>query len=77
MPETSLGGTKTLSAFALLTFGGFLGAACHIPLAWMLGPLLVASCLSMSGIELNCNPNLLRLGQLTIGTSVGLMSLCL
>ncbi|TXR47498.1 AbrB family transcriptional regulator [Phyllobacterium endophyticum] len=72
MPEISLGGTKTLSALALSAFGGFLGTACHIPLAWMLGPLLVTACLSMSGVDLKFNPSLLRLGQLTIGTSVGL-----
>lgn len=59
-------------AFGLAALAGFLGAACHIPLAWMLGPLLVAACLSAAGFDLRPNENVRKFGQLTIGTAVGL-----
>ncbi|MGV6874755.1 AbrB family transcriptional regulator [Pseudochelatococcus sp. B33] len=59
-------------AFGLAALAGFCGAAYHIPLAWMLGPLLAAACLSLAGVDLRPNENLRKFGQLTIGTAVGL-----
>ncbi|MGJ7043026.1 membrane AbrB-like protein [Shinella sp. BE166] len=64
--------STTTLAFALAALAGFSGAAYHIPLAWMLGPLLVAACLSAAGFDLRPNENVRKFGQLTIGTAVGL-----
>ncbi len=75
-PIPSLNAWKRLAtttfAFGLAALVGFSGAACHVPLAWMLGPLLVAACLSAAGFDLRPNDNVRRFGQLTIGTAVGL-----
>lgn len=51
------------------------GAGCDwlgVPLAWMLGPLLGTAALSLAGAEVRFPQILRRIGQATVGTTVGL-----
>lgn len=47
---------------------GYLG----LPLAWVLGPLLVSAALTMSGLDVFAPVQARRLGQMIVGISVGL-----
>lgn len=72
MFQAGIRGSRTLAAYALAAVVGYAGYLNHVPLAWMLGPLLVAACLSIAGADLRPSENSRRLGQLTIGAAVGL-----
>ena len=43
-----------------------------VPLAWLLGPLVMSGALSLSGLQIKPPALLRRIGQLTIGATVGL-----
>lgn len=43
-----------------------------VPLAWLLGPLLLTGALSLAGMEIRPPSALRRVGQLTVGATVGL-----
>lgn len=62
----------TLAAYALAVVVGYVGYRAHVPLAWLLGPMLVSGFLSIAGAGLRSNDHLRRLGQLCIGGAVGL-----
>lgn len=52
--------------------GGALAYLAHIPLAWVLGPLVVTAALSLSGIKVWSSVVGRRGGQLVIGAGLGL-----
>lgn len=62
----------TLAAYMLAFAVGYVAYVSHVPLAWLLGPMLVSASLSVAGIALRSNDHLRRLGQLCIGGGVGL-----
>jgi len=51
---------------------GLGAASLQLPLAWVLGPLLAAAALGLSGFEVVAPTPLRRAGQLTVGATVGL-----
>jgi membrane AbrB-like protein len=57
-------------AFALLVSGSLY--ALHVPLAWLLGSLVAAAGLALSGLPVEPPMGPRRLGQLAIGATVGL-----
>jgi membrane AbrB-like protein len=57
-------------AFALLVSGSLY--ALHVPLAWLLGSLVAAAGLALSGLPVEPPTGPRRLGQLAIGATVGL-----
>lgn len=52
--------------------GGWAASAIGVPLAWLLGPLIVTAVLAMSNVIVPASARLRRLGQTTIGATVGL-----
>ena len=59
-------------ALALCAAGGALFAWLRTPLPWMIGPLLVMAVCNFSGARLRSAPGGRQLGQLVIGTALGL-----
>ena len=59
-------------ALALCAAGGALFAWLRTPLPWMIGPLLVMAVCNFSGARLRSVPGSRQLGQLIIGTALGL-----
>lgn len=57
---------------ALAGAAGALAALLHVPLPWMLGPLLLSAGLSMNGVALAASRRLRDMGQWAIGTTLGL-----
>ncbi len=57
---------------ALAGAAGALAALLHVPLPWMLGPLLLSAGLSMGGMALASSRRLRDVGQWAIGTTLGL-----
>lgn len=60
---------------ATLALGGVSGAAADaigVPLAWMLGPLVVIGTASVLGLRLSFHPWGRRVGQILIGAAIGL-----
>lgn len=64
--------SRTLIGFALSFLAGYCSYRAHLPLAWLLPPLLCAAILSIAGFEIDPHQALQRVGQMTIGASVGL-----
>jgi membrane AbrB-like protein len=52
--------------------GGFAAYVADVPLAWVLGPLVVTAALSVSGVNVWSSTRARRFGQLIIGTGLGL-----
>jgi len=59
-------------ALALCAAGGALFAWLRTPLPWMIGPLLAMAAFNFSGARLRSVPGNRQLGQLIIGTALGL-----
>jgi len=59
-------------ALALCAAGGALFAWLRTPLPWMIGPLLAMAACNFSGARLRSVPGSRQLGQLIIGTALGL-----
>ena len=59
-------------ALALCAAGGALFAWLRTPLPWMIGPLLAMAAFNFSGARLRSVPGSRQLGQLIIGTALGL-----
>lgn len=59
-------------ALALCTAGGALFSWLRTPLPWMIGPLLVMAACNFSGARLRSVPGSRHVGQLIIGTALGL-----
>jgi uncharacterized protein len=66
MPRATVAGYGV----AFLAGAGF--NALHIPLAWILGPLLASAILAISGYNIDPPLYMRRVGQLAIGAAVGL-----
>jgi membrane AbrB-like protein len=63
---------RAVLCLALSILAGFVGHALHIPLAWVLGPMLVTAAFAMSGAKPMAPVTGRRLGQIIIGSSIGL-----
>lgn len=59
-------------AVSLAVIGGLITSFFGLPLAWMIGPLLVVGVASMAGAELSAPKGGRQLGQATVGVAVGL-----
>lgn len=59
-------------ALALCTAGGFLFSWLKTPLPWMIGPLLAMAACNFADARLRAVPGGRQLGQLVIGTALGL-----
>ncbi|GGE53241.1 hypothetical protein GCM10007276_32860 [Agaricicola taiwanensis] len=51
---------------------GWICVKLHVPLPWMIGPLLFTATCSMSGMELNVPRNTRHVGQVIVAAAVGL-----
>jgi len=63
---------RLLLGFGIALVGAALANAIHMPLPWLLGPLLLVGATRMRGIQSTCAPPLRNAGQWVIGTSLGL-----
>lgn len=54
------------------TFGGWLAAWLGVPLAWLVGSMLVTAAVSLSGIAVGVPKGIYRAGQITVAVAVGL-----
>ena len=63
---------RLLATLGLAAVAGALAAWAHLPLPWMIGPLLLTSALCMAGVPLLASPRLRDVGQWAIGTTLGL-----
>jgi membrane AbrB-like protein len=61
-----------LSTLLLAIAAGFVAHYLHVPLAWIVGPMLATAIGGMSDLPVFSPPLWRRLGQLVIGTSIGL-----
>lgn len=66
------GPARLAITLALAGAAGALAALLHLPLPWMLGPLLLSAGLCMSGVALAASRRLRDAGQWAIGTTLGL-----
>ena len=57
---------------ALAAAAGVLFRRADLPLAWVLGPLLVVALFSMAGVTIKVPPLGRRVGQLVVGAAIGL-----
>lgn len=62
----------TLGVYAAALAVGYAGFLLHIPLWWMLGPMLTAAAFSIGGVRPRVSDRLRRIGQMMVGASVGL-----
>lgn len=63
---------SAIGALALAVLGGFAAQWAHIPLAWILGPLLVTAVSAMMSVPVFAPLAGRRVGQVIVGTSIGL-----
>lgn len=63
---------RTLFAYAVAIGVGAAAFLLHVPLAWVLGPLLAAAILSVTGFDFIMISPLRRAGQVIVGASIGL-----
>src|SRR5260221_7401353 len=59
-------------AVAVCAMGGWLCAALHVPLAWMIGPLVATAAGRICGLPLGAPHGGRQIGQIVIATSLGL-----
>lgn len=64
--------SSNIKGLVLALLGAVLANYVHIPLPWLLGPLLTALLLGSVGHQLNCDPRWRRVGQIIIGMALGL-----
>jgi hypothetical protein len=60
------------AGYGIAGLAGYGASLAHLPLAWVLGPLIVAAVLGIAGLELPAPALPRRAGQLIIGATVGL-----
>jgi uncharacterized protein len=58
--------------YAVATLAGYGASLVHMPLAWVLGPLVAAAAIGIAGMRLPAPTMTRRAGQLIIGSTVGL-----
>jgi hypothetical protein len=62
----------SLATLALAGLMGYLAHEAHVPLAWILGPLLTTAVAAIAGFPIFAPLAGRRFGQITVGTSIGL-----
>lgn len=72
IPNSIVAALRLVGGYALAVAAGYAAHLVHLPLAWVLGPLLLAAGLAMAGLKPSAPVNLRRIGQLIIGATVGL-----
>ncbi|UUX51924.1 AbrB family transcriptional regulator [Nisaea acidiphila] len=70
MPAATL--ARHALSLAIAAAGGWLFALLHVPLPWLLGPMLAIAAISMSGYTLSMPKGARQVGQLLLGTGIGL-----
>lgn len=68
----SLLSLATAKSLAVCFISGWVASSLHIPLPWMIGPLLVLASANFSGYRLDCPLGLRQTGQVIIATALGL-----
>jgi membrane AbrB-like protein len=63
---------RMIFGYALASSAGYGASLIHLPLAWVLGPLIAAATVGIAGVALPAPVVARRCGQLIIGTTVGL-----
>lgn len=63
---------RLLAGYAAAAAAGYAASSVHLPLAWVLGPLVAAAVIGIVGIRLPAPTVTRRAGQLIIGSTVGL-----
>lgn len=71
-PETLKAGFRLLIGYSLAGLTGYAASLAHLPLAWVLGPLVAAAALGIGGVKLPAPVIGRRCGQLIVGCTVGL-----
>lgn len=61
-----------LAVLGLAILAGWLAEVAHLPMAWVLGPMLVTAAGSVAGLQVFSSNAGRRLGQLLIGATMGL-----
>lgn len=61
-----------LVSLAVGGLAGWVFALLHVPLPWLLGPMLTSAAISLSGRKLAMPPGTRQLGQLLLGAGIGL-----
>ncbi|MBW3031025.1 AbrB family transcriptional regulator, partial [Acinetobacter baumannii] len=64
--------SANLKGLAIALVGALIAKYLHIPLPWLLGPLLTALLFGSVGHPLACDPQWRRIGQVIIGMALGL-----
>ena len=64
--------SSNLKGLAIALVGALIAKYLHIPLPWLLGPLLTALLFGSVGHPLACDPQWRRIGQVIIGMALGL-----
>lgn len=63
---------RLLFGYAAAALAGYGASRMHLPLAWVLGPLVAAAVIGIAGMQLPAPIMARRCGQLIIGSTVGL-----
>jgi len=63
---------RVLLGFGIALLGALLANLVHMPLPWLLGPLLLVAATRIRGVRSTCTRSLRNAGQWVIGTSLGL-----
>ena len=63
---------RSVATLAMAALAGYLASAAHVPLAWILGPLLTTAVASVSGFPVFAPVGGRRFGQIMVGSSIGL-----
>lgn len=64
--------SSNFKGLAIALVGALIAKYLHIPLPWLLGPLLTALLFGSVGHPLGCDPQWRRIGQVIIGMALGL-----
>jgi len=63
---------RLLLGFCIALAGALIANLVHMPLPWLLGPLLLVAATRIRGVQSTCTRQLRNAGQWVIGTSLGL-----
>ncbi len=63
---------RVLGTLALAALGAVLALSAHLPLPWMIGPLIVCAVAGLSGLPVQSSDALRKAGQWAIGIALGL-----
>ena len=63
---------RHIASVAFAAAAGWIFALLHVPLPWLLGPMLSVGALGMAGLTLSLPKGARQTGQLLLGTGIGL-----